>query len=60
MNNLEILINMYNNQPDDAHVGCSPSSMEKITKMEETLMDEHEDGIVSFRLLDMDESNYRV
>jgi hypothetical protein len=34
--------------------------MEKITKMEETLMDEHEDGIVSFRLLDMDESNYRV
>jgi hypothetical protein len=31
--------------------------MEKFMKMEETLMDENEARIVSFRLLDMDESD---
>jgi hypothetical protein len=32
--------------------------MEKFMEMEKTLMDENEDVIASFKLLDMDESNY--
>ncbi len=49
-----MFLNIYNNWPNDAHVGSFPSSMEKI------LMDENEDAIASHRLLDMDENNFRV
>jgi hypothetical protein len=45
---------------DDAHVGGFPSSMENFTKMKVALIDEKEDVIASFKLLDMNESNYRV
>jgi hypothetical protein len=34
--------------------------LEKFMGMEEALMDENEDVIVSLKLLDLDESNYRV
>jgi len=54
MDDLEMFLNIYNNWPNDAHVGSFPSSMEKI------LMDENEDAIASHRLLDMDENNFRV
>ncbi len=37
-----------------------PSSMEKFMKMEEALIDENEDVIASFKLLNMNESNYRI
>jgi hypothetical protein len=60
MDNFEILISIYKNWLDDAHVGGFPSSMEKFMKMEEALIDENEDVIASFKLLDMNESNYRV
>jgi len=49
-----MFLNIYNDWPNDAHVGSFPSSMEKI------LMDENEDAIASHRLLDMDENNFRV
>jgi hypothetical protein len=45
--------------PNDARVGHSPS-MEKFMKMEEILMDENEDAIASFKLLELDETNTRV
>jgi hypothetical protein len=45
--------------PNDARVGGSPS-MEKFMKMEEILMDENEDVITSFKLLELDETNTRV
>jgi hypothetical protein len=45
---------------NDAYVGDFPSSMEKVMKMEEGLMDENEDVIASFRFLDMDENKYNV
>jgi hypothetical protein len=34
--------------------------MEKVKKMDESLMDENEDVIASFGFLDMDENNYKV
>jgi hypothetical protein len=34
--------------------------MEKVMKMDESLMDENEDVIASFGFLDMDENNYNV
>jgi hypothetical protein len=55
-----MLINIYKNRLDDVYVGGSPSSLENFMKMEEALMDENEDVIVSLKLLDMDESNYRI
>jgi hypothetical protein len=60
MDNLEMLISIYKNWFDDVYVGGSPSSLEKFMEKEEALMDENEDVILSLRLLDMDESNYRV
>jgi hypothetical protein len=54
MDDLEMFLNIYNNWPNDAHVGSFPSSIEN------TLMDENEDAIASHRLLDMDENNFRV
>ncbi len=45
---------------NDTYVGDSSSSMEKVMKMEEGLMDENEDVIASFGFLDMDENNYNV
>jgi hypothetical protein len=54
-----MLINIYKNWPNDAHVGGSPS-MKKFIEMEEILMDENEDVIVSLRLLELDETNTRV
>ncbi len=56
MENLEMLINIYKNWPDDARVGGS-SSMDKFMEMEETLMDENEEVITSLGLLDIDEGN---
>jgi len=56
MDNLEMLINIYKNWLDDAHVGGS-SSMDKFMEMEETLMDENEKFITSLGLLDIDEGN---
>ncbi len=55
-----MLISIYKNWFDDVYVGGSPSSLEKFMEKEEALMDENEDVILSLRLLDMDESNYRV
>lgn len=45
---------------NDTYVGDSPSSMKKVMKMEEGLMDENEDVIASFGFFDMDENNYNV
>jgi hypothetical protein len=56
MDNFEMLINIYKNWPDDAHVGGS-SSIDKFMEMEEILMDENEEVIASFGLLDIDEGN---
>jgi len=56
MDNLEMLINIYKNWFDDVCVGGS-SSIDKFMEMEETLMDENEEVIASFRLLDIDEGN---
>jgi hypothetical protein len=60
MDTFEMLISIYKNWLDDAHVGGFPSSMKKFMKMEVALIDENEDVIASFNLLDMNESNYRV
>ncbi len=60
MDNLEMLISIYKNWPNDDCVGESSSSMEKFMEMEEALMNENEDVIASFEFLDMDESNYKV
>jgi len=56
MDNLEMLINIYKNWLNDAHVGGS-SSIDKFMEMEETLMYENEEVIASLRLLDIDEGN---
>ncbi len=60
IDNFEMLTSIYKNWLDDADVGGFPSSMEKFMKMEKVLIDENEDVIASFKLLDMNESNYRV
>ncbi len=60
MDNLEMLISIYQNWPNDDYVGDISSSMEKIMEMKEALMNENEDVIASFEFLDMDESNYKV
>jgi len=60
MDNFEMLISFYKNWLDHAHVDGFPSSMEKFMKMEEALIDENEDVIASFKLLDMNESNNRI
>lgn len=57
MDNLEMLIIIYTNWPSDACVNIFPW---KFMEMEETLMDENEDVIASFKFLDMDENNYGV
>jgi hypothetical protein len=54
-----MLISIYKNWPDDAHVGGFPS-MKKFMEMEEILMDENEDVITSFWLLELHETNTRV
>jgi hypothetical protein len=59
MENFEILISIYKNWPNDAHVGGFPS-MEKFMKMEETRMKENEDVIASFGLLDLKHINNRL
>jgi hypothetical protein len=58
IDNLEMLISILL-WPNDARVGGSPS-LEKFIKMEEILMDENEDVIASFKLLELDETNTRV
>jgi hypothetical protein len=60
MDNFEMLINICKNWFDNARVGGSPSSIKKITKMKQVLIDKNEDVIASSRLLDMDENNYKV
>jgi hypothetical protein len=59
MDNLEMLINIYNNYLDDTHVGGFPS-MRNSCKMEKTLMDENENVIASLGFLELDENNNRV
>ncbi len=59
MENFEILISIYKNWPNDAHVGGFPS-MEKYMKMEETLKDENGYVIASLVLFELDENNNRV
>jgi len=56
MDNLEMLINIYKNWPDDARVNGF-SSMDKFMEMKKTLMDENEKIIASLGLLDVDEGN---
>jgi len=51
MDNLKMLINIYNNWPNDVHVSGF-SSMDKFMEMEETLMDENEEVITSFWALE--------
>jgi len=58
MENLEILISIYKNCPEDARIGGSP--MQKFMKMEETLMDENEEVIASLGLLEVDEGQNKV
>jgi hypothetical protein len=57
MDNFEILISIYQNWPNDAHVGGFPS-MEKFMEMGKTLMKENEDVIAS--LLDLKDNNNRL
>jgi hypothetical protein len=59
IDNLEMLINIYKNWPDDACVSGSPS-MEKFMEMEEILMDENEDVIASLGFLELDETNSTI
>ncbi len=59
MDNLELLISIYQNWLNDDYVGDISSSMEKIMEMEEALLNENEDVNASFEFLDMDESNYK-
>jgi hypothetical protein len=49
MDNLEMLINIYKNWPNDVHVGDAPS-IKKFMEMEETLMNENDDVITSLGL----------
>ncbi len=53
-----MLISIYKNWPEDVRVGGSP--MQKFMKMEETLMDENEEVIVSLGLLEVDEGQNKV
>jgi hypothetical protein len=55
MDNFEILINIYKNWPNDAHVGGFPS-VEKFMEMEETLK-ENEDVIASLDLLNLEDND---
>jgi hypothetical protein len=57
MDNFEILISIYQNWPNVAHVYGLPS-MEKFMEMEKTLMKENEDVIASLELLDLKDNNY--
>jgi len=50
MDNFKMLISIYKDWLDEAHVGGFPSSMKKFIKMEEALIDENEDVIASFKL----------
>jgi hypothetical protein len=59
MDNFEILISIYKNWPNDAHVGGFPST-ENFMEMEETLMKENEDEIASFGLFDLKHINNRL
>jgi hypothetical protein len=59
MDNFEILISIYQNWPNDGHVGGFPS-MEKFMEMEKTLMKENEDLIASLKLLDLKDNNNRL
>jgi hypothetical protein len=59
MDNLKILINIYNNWPNDVHVGGF-SSMDKFMDMKNTLMDKNEDVIASLGLMKLNESNNKV
>jgi hypothetical protein len=54
-----MLISIYKNWPNDAHVDGSPS-IKKFMEMEEILMDENEDVIASLGPLELDETNTRV
>jgi hypothetical protein len=54
-----MLINIYQNWSNDAHVSGSPS-IKKFMEMEEILMDENEDVIASLKLLESGETNTRV
>jgi hypothetical protein len=49
MDNLEMLINIYKNWPNDVHVGDAPY-IKKFMEMEETLMNENDDVIRSLGL----------
>ncbi len=49
MDNLEMLINIYKNWPNDVHVGDAPS-IKKFMEMKETLMNENYDVITSLGL----------
>jgi len=60
MDNLEMLISIHKNWPNDDYVGDSSSFMDKFMEMEEALMNENGDVIASFEFLDMDESKYKV
>ncbi len=68
MDNFEMLISIEENWLNEASVGGCASmdrnehvggllSMEKFTKMEETLIDENEDIIASIGLLDLEDDN---
>ncbi len=59
IDNLEMLVNIYKNWPDDACVGGFPF-MEKFMEMKEILMDENEDVIASLRFLELDETNTTI
>jgi len=60
MDNLEMLISISKNWPNDDYVADSSSFMDKFMEMEEALMNENKDAIASFEFLDMDESKYKV
>jgi hypothetical protein len=60
MDNLEMLISIYKNWPNDDYVGDSSSFMDKFMEMEEALINENEDVIASFEFLDMNENKYKV
>jgi hypothetical protein len=56
--NLEMLINIYKNSSNDAHVE-EMTSMKQFTDMEQTLMEENEDVIEQIGLLKLEEINTR-
>ncbi len=57
--NLEMLISIYRNQPNDAHVE-DMASMKQFMYMEEALMEENENVIEQIGLLELEESNNRL